>query len=342
MPISKGKCPSCKGTGVAARLGPAGVLFVKETPARENGTQTKVQDAMTFVEPTATTLTFLREEINANTTAGRKMLHLYSETPVAGGDAETATQVGVGVKAQTAFIAPIASQIFGLMDFTLSCIARQRYGDDEGMFTLVPATQYELRTEADYIALLGEATQKGLPPAAIEEILRGYFNIRYASNPDMQRAFEVIAIADTLLTTNWQQITAMRAKNEVTAWEVALHQQALSLYDKLMQDPQFRGLETVFDKAEAMREFARVNLGGEQQPAQAPALTPAQRARELAQETEVEDDEDDTDMIEGVIELLRGITDMENRQRSAEQRLADFAREGVTVDRADFLQRVMA
>jgi hypothetical protein len=225
------------------------------------------------------------------------------------------------------------------MDFTLSCIARQRYGDDEGMFTLVPATQYELRTEADYIALLGEATQKGLPPAAIEEILRGYFNIRYASNPDMQRAFEVIAIADTLLTTNWQQITAMRAKGEVTAWEVALHQQALSLYDKLMQDPQFRGLETVFDKAEAMREFARVNLGGEQQPAQAATLTPAQRARELAQETERGDD---TQMIEGVIDLLRGIADMENRQRSAEQRLADFAREGVTVDRADFLQRVMA
>jgi hypothetical protein len=47
-------------------------------------------------------------------------------------------------------------------------------------------------------------------------------------------------------------------------------------------------------------------------------------------------------MIEGVVTILRGIADMDNRRRSAEERLADFAREGVTVDRQQFLDRVMA
>jgi hypothetical protein len=223
------------------------------------------------------------------------------------------------------------------MDFVLQTITIQRYGDAEGYYDLIPATQYDLRTEADYIAMLGEAQAKGLPPSAIEEILRGFFAARYGSDPYMAEAFEVIANADTLLTTNWQQLQAMQAKSQVEQWEVILHQRALSLYDELMRDPSFRALEP-FEKAERLRAKAQELAGGQTAAAQT-AQTPAQRALSLVQQTEGEGDQA---MIDGVIDILRGIADMDNRQRSAEERLANFAAEGVTVDRADFLARVMA
>jgi hypothetical protein len=332
-----GKCPSCNGSGLSVSLGPNKVLLIRAPSMRDGATPVKVQDAMTYVEPSPSTTESLTKRIEENRTAARKQLHLYSEQPMTGGDAPSATQVGVGVKAQNAFIAPIASQIFGTMDFVLQTITIQRYGDAEGYYDLIPATQYDLRTEADYIAMLGEAQAKGLPPSAIEEILRGFFAARYGSDPYMAEAFEVIANADTLLTTNWQQLQAMQAKSQVEQWEVILHQRALSLYDELMRDPSFRALEP-FEKAERLRAKAQEVAGGQTATAQ-PAQTPAQRALSHVQQTEGEGDQA---MIDGVIDILRGIADMDNRQRSAEERLANFAAEGVTVDRADFLARVMA
>jgi hypothetical protein len=335
--VMGGTCKQCNGTGLAVTLGPNKVLLVRAPSQRDaSGTTMKVQDAMTYVEPSAGTTDTLTKQIESNRMAARRQLHLYSE-PMSGGDAVTATQVGVGVKAQNAFIAPIASQIFGTMDFVLSTITVQRYGERDGYYDLIPATQYDLRTEADYVAMLGEAQAKGLPPSAIEEILRGFFAARYGSDPYMAEAFAVIATADTLLTTNWQQIQAMQGKNQVQAWEVVLHSRALTLYDEMMRDPGFRDLEP-FEKAARLQERAK-ELTQAESPAPAQGTeTPAQRALRLVQGTE----EEDRGMVDGVIDILRGIADMDNRRASAEERLADFAREGVTVDREAFLAEVMA
>ena len=270
------------------------------------------------------------------------MLHLHSDISISGGSSETATQVGVGVKARANFIAPIASQIFATIDFVAKTIAIERYGSAEDYYTIIPATQYDLRTEADYLYLLGEAMAKGLPPAAIEEVLRGYFNIRYASDPYMQEAMSVIVQADRLVAANWQQIAAMQAKGEVKGWEVALHQQALGLYDRMMQDPAFRSLD-IFAKSDAMRQYAMQQFASEITAMNVPIVRPAQMmAQSIVEETENDNDDDnDDEMIEGVIDILRGIGDMDNRQRSAEERLADFAEQGVDVDRDDFLRKVI-
>jgi hypothetical protein len=338
--INFGKCPDCKGTGVAARLGPNGVLFVKEQSVREGGTQTKAQDAMTFVEPAANTLTFLREEIQSNANEGRRMLHLHSEAPMSGGDAASATEVGVGVKAQMAFIAPIADQIFAIIDFALDAIARQRYGATEGMYTVVPATQFDLRTEADYVRDLKAAVEAGLPPSVTGEIMRGYVHMRYGSDPYMKEAFEAITLADRLLTVNWQQIAAMQGKGDVKPWEVSLHYAALTIYDTLMEEQGFASLDK-FAKAERMKQYAEQFYSGAVAPAATPNVPALRPSQQLAQRI-VDESEGDEQMIEGVVTILRGIADMDNRRRSAEERLADFAREGVTVDRQQFLDRVMA
>lgn len=278
-----GRCPACSGTGVAARLGPNGVLFVKERGVRDDGTQTKAQDAMTFVEPTANTLDLLRREIDTNTDQARRMMHLHSDRPIAGGESSTATEVGVGVKAQQAFIAPIAGQLFMLMDFTIDCIARQRYGFDDAPYTVIPATQFDLRTDGDYIADLKMAQEAGLPPSVIEEILRGYVAMRYGADPWMKDAFDAIALADRLITAGWQQIAAMEAKGLVKPWEVALHYGAMTIYQVLSQEQGFMALDA-FAKAERMKERAQELYGAAASPAIATNRA-AELARQLAGET---------------------------------------------------------
>jgi hypothetical protein len=90
-----------------------------------------------------------------------------------------------------------------------------------------------------------------------------------------------------------------------------------------------------------MRQYAMQQFASEMTAMNVPIVRPAQMmAQTIVEETESENDNDD-EMIEGVIDILRGIGDLNNRQRSAEERLANFEREGVTVDRADFLRRVM-
>jgi hypothetical protein len=132
----------------------------------------------------------------------------------------------------------------------------------------------------------------------------------------------------------------MQAKGEVKGWEVALHQQALGLYDRMMQDPLFRALD-IFAKSDAMRQYAMQQFASEMTAMNVPIVRPAQMmAQSIVEETENDNDNDD-EMIEGVIDILRGIGDMDNRQRSAEERLADFAEQGVDVDRDDFLRKVM-
>jgi hypothetical protein len=155
----------------------------------------------------------------------------------------------------------------------------------------------------------------------------------------------VIVQADRLVAANWQQIAAMQGKGEVKAWEVALHQQALGLYDRLMQDLAFRQLD-VFAKADAMKTYAKDLFNGEHNGEAAtagavPVLRPVRdMAASIVRETE-EDDDDDQEMIDGVIDILRGITDEENRRRSAEERIADFTAQGIAIDREAFMQRVM-
>lgn len=249
--IIGGKCPSCKGTGIAAKLGPNGVLFVLERK-RADGTPTSVHDAMTFVEPTATTLDFLRREITDQMNAGRKMLHLSSEQPMQGGDQRTATESGIGVKAQMAFIKPISDQIFHLMDFVLDSMALQRYGvNGEELYHVVPATTFDLRTEADYLAEYGESL--ALPPSLRQSVLEGYIHTRYSSDPAMLEAFSAIIFADRLFAVSWDEIAAMTDKKP---WEVALHNEALSIYERLSRDNKFANSDR-FEQAEAMQAEAQ-------------------------------------------------------------------------------------
>lgn len=246
-----GQCPSCKGSGTSLRLGPLGVVVVKDQK-RGDGTPPSVHDAMTYVEPTSTTMDFLAKEIVTWTESGRAVMHLSSEAPIQGGDVKTATQSGVDVKAQMAFIKPISDQIFTIVDFTIDCMAKQRYGSTaEQMYELIPATTFDLRTESDYLQeFVGSAE---LPPSLRQGVLEAYVHTKYSGNPEMLDAFQAIILADRLFAVSWDEIAAMTDKK---AWEVALHNEALSIYERLARDAKFENMDR-FEKADAMQAEAQ-------------------------------------------------------------------------------------
>ena len=70
-------------------------------------------------------------------------------------------------------------------------------------------------------------------------------------------------------------------------------------------------------------------------------LITEQTGLELKEETKMSDfQEDDKEMVDGVIELLLKVEDLENRKQIVLDTLRDFDEEGVIYDREDFLNRV--
>ena len=248
-----GQCPNCKGTGMTVNIGPNGYLIV-HAMKRGDTTAPSVHDAMTFVEPTATTMDFLRREIVDQTNEGRKVMHLSAETPMGEGEAKTATQSGLDNKSTLAFIRPIANQLFAVRAFVADCIAIQRYGKEaaEGMVTIVPATSFDLRTEADYMAeWMASST---LPPPLRQLALEGYIGTRHAGDVSMKEALEAIILADRLFVLSAMEIAQLNPRPE--AWEIALHNEALGIYERLSQDAKFMALDK-FGKADAIKAAAR-------------------------------------------------------------------------------------
>lgn len=257
-------CPSCKGSGSQARLGPLGEVRVRQKTTGEGGAEAKVGDALTFVSPPTETLTFLREEIEYNLRQARNLLHLHSEAPIVGGDAPTATQVGVDVRATQAFVAPIANQVLDLTEFIIDCIGAERYAERYPGVTITRPSTYDVRTETDLIAEFKVATTT-MPPPVAEGILWQYIKARYGHSPDQLKTWQTIAAADTIFATNTATIQQLLAQRIIEPWQVALHQQSFAIYDQLQRDGTITG--DIATDAAAMVAAAKAMVPTAQAPA---------------------------------------------------------------------------
>lgn len=262
--VKRMTCPSCKGSGSQARLGPLGEVRVRQKTTGEGGAEAKVGDALTFVSPPTETLTFLREEIEYNLRQARNLLHLHSEAPIVGGDAPTATQVGVDVRATQAFVAPIANQVLDLTEFIIDCIGAERYAERYPGVTITRPSTYDVRTETDLIAEFKVATTT-MPPPVAEGILWQYIKARYGHSPDQLKTWQTIAAADTIFATNTATIQQLLAQRIIEPWQVALHQQSFAIYDQLQRDGTITG--DIATDAAAMVAAAKAMVPTAQAPA---------------------------------------------------------------------------
>ena len=96
----------------------------------------------------------------------RAILHLpTSDATGTIGEAATATGSLNKMRSLYAFLKPISDQLFSLYEFILVTTGKMRYGDLFGGVSLVYPTTFDVSTPSDYLAVIGEGIQAGVPPS---------------------------------------------------------------------------------------------------------------------------------------------------------------------------------
>lgn len=250
-------CPDCNGSGLKSRIGPLGEVHVR--PGDRSTGQTEianVSEALSFVAPTAEILSFLRKEIVDETDAGRAVMHLKSEQPIVGGDQATATEVGVGVKANQAFVKPIADQIIDIMEFIYSMIGKIREGADFEEPIITRPSQYDIRTDEE-LAEDFRINSPIMPPVVVDQMGWNILAAEFGHSPEAMEVYKVVCAADRLMWTNPQTIQSRLQQRLIEPWQVVLHDQAMSFYGDLNRTGKITG-DIEKDK-EALIALAKAN-----------------------------------------------------------------------------------
>lgn len=237
--VNERACPACKGSGSKGRLGPFGKLVINRNPDSAANDAISAHDALAYVSPETGSLEFVSSEAHRNEQKARSILHLNAEAPMAGGDSKTATEAGLNNRAKDAFVKTIADQIFVVHRFVIECIGKIRHGESWEGFSLRPPTNYDLRSDADHLAEIANAKEKGLAPWRVEMLEAEYDASRYADSPETLRMMSVIARADRIKNMSMQMIQAEAATGRVEPWQIHLHHHAVPLYQSLIEDSAF-------------------------------------------------------------------------------------------------------
>ena len=220
-------------------------------------------NALAFVSPSTETLRYIWERYEGNLHAARKIMHLDAEAPMAGGEAKTATEAGLNARAKDAFVKPIADRLFVVMDFAIMAIGKMRHGTDWQEYTLRPPSHYDLRTDADLLAEIAGAMERGLPPAIIDYLVWQYVSSRYGNEPQALEAFEVVLKADRLTGMGAALVQAEAAAGRVQPWEILLHFGGIGLWERLLSETPRLVVASIDEKIDALVAKAK-----EEAPAQ--------------------------------------------------------------------------
>jgi hypothetical protein len=171
--------------------------------------------------------------------------------------------------------------------------------------------------------------QAGAPFSMDGMVWLEFVRKRFPGQTSTIKMMEVLSEYDVLFGMSDEDIVAQRAGGIIDDLLVRRHTLAHAALKRLVRErgPEVLNQEKIFDLIDDKVE----------------ALLPAARLEEV---TEVEspggEEGDNTEMIDGIVAMLRRISDTDNRMASAEASLADFEAEGIVVNRDEFMARVMA
>lgn len=238
-PINGGyrTCPSCSGGGLKSRFSPTGMLLIKPKTSVSEGDTGISGEYMKFVSPPMDTLNFLRTEIDAQMKKARAILHLPASDSTAGvGEAVTATGSLNKMRSLYAFLKPISDQLFTLYEFILVTTGRMRYGEMFGGVSLVYPTTFDVSTPSDYLAIIGEGIQAGVPPSITFSNVYNYIKAIHYTDEETSAIYDLIINADELLLMSSADIAARIANGTVEKWQDVLHHSAPQLVMELIRN----------------------------------------------------------------------------------------------------------
>jgi len=231
--ISKGSCPSCKGSGNSVPYSPLGV-YLYEKPDKVDGGQ--VVKPVEFVEAPTSNLEFVQKLVESDTDKAKEILHLQRSQAQKMTNDVTATETVYNDNGQISFVRYNVHQLFDLWNWALKRISFQRYGNYEQVPILVYPRTFDFRSESDIWNQIKTARDSQAPASIIGDLFKSLINNLYASSPDTLRVFDTVFEADKLFALSDMEIASRKAANTVEGWEVVLHSSAIQLIGQLMRE----------------------------------------------------------------------------------------------------------
>jgi hypothetical protein len=223
-------CPSCNGAGIKSRFSPTGALLIRPKTSLTEGDSGLNGEYLKFVSPSMDTLEFLRKEINFQTDKARSVIHLNtSDQAVNAAEAKTATESISRNRATSAFIRPISDQVFSVLEFVYGTIGKMRYADFFGGLELTSPTSFDINTPADYLAIISEGVNAGVPPHVTYMNLYNYAYSVNSTNSHVIKMLDLIFAADKLLTLSSADILARLSNGTIEKYQDVLHNSAPQL-----------------------------------------------------------------------------------------------------------------
>lgn len=230
-------CPSCHGTGTQSRISPIGQLNIRPGNSIDNADPIKPTEAMAYVAPGTETLEFLRREIEYNTTKAKDLIHIYtSNTLIKGKENETATGMGIDLKAMYAFIKPISDQVFTIYEFLVDGIGFMRYGEAYKKPVLTYPATFDFNTDLDYLNAISEARDAGMPPVVIHKAIEKYLLAKYFNEEATSKIFKLILQADRLLVLSNGEVQERFSKGQAEKWETVLRDSIYVFIEQLQRE----------------------------------------------------------------------------------------------------------
>jgi len=230
------QCPSCKGTGLKNRISPNGeLLFNGKDLSDQNVSSNEI---MRYVSPDSDILKYLREGIEIDINAGRKILHLSTTSDVANTNSETATFNNLENKALLSFVSQIANQEFDMYAFCIDAIGWLRYGTKYKRPTLVRPNSFDFTTENDYLTLLKTARESNVPAYLLRVILNKYISNLYFSTTESAKEYALLVNVDRIFEYNNDEVKTKLAQGTITDIEAIIHDSGSYIIEQLKKESQ--------------------------------------------------------------------------------------------------------
>ena len=230
-------CPSCGGAGLKSRFSPSGKLLIRPKTTFSEGDTGLSGDYLKFVSPPMDTLRFLREEIDSHLLKARQVIHINnSDQAVQGNEAQTATGSLAKMRSMYAFIKPISDQMFTIWEFMIETIGKMRYNEYYGGVSMVFPTTFDITTPSDYLAIISEGIEAGVPPSVTYMNVYNYIRAINYTDAQTTALYELILNADELLLMGNADIALRVANGTVEKWQDVLHNSAPQLVMELERE----------------------------------------------------------------------------------------------------------
>lgn len=231
------KCPSCMGTG-KQRPGILGIKQIKISEMTGLGSNVPAPPGG-FYGPTTDIIQLLSDQVDRSIDKGASILNInISNSEVKGSDTALGRQIDR--EEQFAFIKRISDQVFQIFEFFAQNLVRVRYGKDVEVPQIIYPQTFALRNESDLTTEIAEASTAGLPAFATNKLLKEYSQLRFGTDPQLQKINDTIFFSDRLLGLSNDDVLKKIALGTVAKWEDILHTSIeMFIEEQLELDPDF-------------------------------------------------------------------------------------------------------